>query len=229
MSSVHSVDRDVFLSGLVVNLCAPDVMRDIDNDSWHSWFNNLSITKHLVHGVYPNTRIKQLELIEKMLADPSVLVLTVVDQDTDRLCGVISLKNIDFRLRKAEIGMVTSTAPPGGALEAMSLLVSHGFDRLNLEKIYCSQHEGLWKWINTLRTIGFRIEGLQQEQVFINNVLTDIVLTGIRRSDYLKLIGDRGGSLINVHPHIIAQKRSRRNFVPSLRSLLIELNSSDLP
>ena len=154
---------NVLLEGTIVELRAPDLENEILKGDWHSWFNDSKITRFLEHGLYPNTREKQYKFIANELTNDSNLILSIYEKKTNRHIGVISLKNIDFINSNAEIAIVMGVSNiAGSAIEAMALLTEHGFNRLNLQKLYTGQHESLWKWVNVLRTIGFKVEGLNQ-------------------------------------------------------------------
>lgn len=152
-----------FLNGNLISLRKPDIEADIMQGQWHEWFNGAETTQCLIHGVYQITRESQKQLIEGELNNSRTLILSNVSNNTKKMIGVISLKSIDLLNRNAEIGIVMGfDNEPGVALEAFSLLTQHGFDRLNLLKIYGGSHEKLWNWVNTMETIGYKIERLRR-------------------------------------------------------------------
>jgi RimJ/RimL family protein N-acetyltransferase len=204
MSSIEQ-----FLTGEHVYLRPPCIETDVMSGSWHSWFNDDQVTKYLVHGVYPITRIQQAEFVRSAMNDPKTLLLSIIDSKNDQHVGVISLKSIDLLNRNAEIGIVMGRNPlPGAALEAMSLLVEHGFSRLNLHRIYAGQHEGLWKWINQLALIGFDLEGYRKDAGFRNGEYYGSVLTAVLAPHFFALKALRGGKVLG--PSLAELLRSRR-------------------
>ena len=218
--------RDVFLMGKIVSLCVPNITLDILNGSWHTWFNDIYITKFTEHGVRPITEKEEADIIQDELQNPNSLILTIVSNIDSRLIGVISLKNINHRLRRAEIALVTDrNGVPGAALEAMSLMTEHGFDRLNLQKIYAGQHEGLWKWVNTLALIGYKIEGLRRDDGYRSGQSYDVVLTGITATDFYRIRANRGGSLVNKDAVALSKQRATINLIPDLKKLLEDINN----
>ena len=141
---------DVFLSGKIILLCHPDIELDIISGEWHSWFNDQELTKYLEHGVRSINATDEAQIIRSELAKSSNLIFAIVGKDCGKIFGVISIKDINHLLRRGEIALVTNSAClPGAALEAMALMTAHAFDRLNLQKLYAGQHEGLWKWVNS--------------------------------------------------------------------------------
>jgi RimJ/RimL family protein N-acetyltransferase len=216
-----SAEPEVFLKGERVSLCIPDVERDVLNGNWHSWFNDLSTTRFLEHGVRPVSRQQEAAIVQGSLDNPKTFMLTINAADTLELCGVISLANINQHMGNAEIALVTSGIPrSGGALEAMALMTTHAFERFNLAKIYAGQHEGLWKWVNSLKLIGYDVEGLRREQNCRDGRRYDVILTGITGTRYYALKDQRGGSLLGDDIDALMAKRSKVDFVPGLRSAL---------
>ncbi|MEH1919325.1 GNAT family N-acetyltransferase [Nostoc sp.] len=180
--------NDCFLEGEIVYLRLPDIQKDIYEGNWHQWFNDPDITRYLIHGVYPINREKEAHIIEQEIKKTNSIVLSIIYKENHQHIGVISLKNIDLINRNAEIGIVMGVQTiMGSALEAMALLTKHSFDKLNLIKIYAGQHEGLWKWINTLELIGYRIEGYRHNSGIRFGQSYGVVLTSVDGEDFYEL------------------------------------------
>jgi len=203
---------DFFLLGNIVSLRLPDTEKDVEKGVWASWFNDLNITRYLEHGVFPVSNSQECALVEKDLLDSSKIVLSIVQNHTEKLLGVISLNNIDHLNGRCEIAIVTGNDKvPGAALEAMSLLTSHAFDRLNMNKIYAGQHEGLWKWVNTLGLIGYRVEGYIEDWGVRDGKRFGKIVTGISSSQYYKIKNQRKGRLIDCEIMEFMRRRKRKN------------------
>jgi RimJ/RimL family protein N-acetyltransferase len=215
--------EDAFLVGRSVYLRRPDVERDVEQGEWHRWFNDLTTTRHLVHGARPISRAEEAEYVRAALASPNRLVLAVVDAPTDRVCGTVSLGEIDHVHRRAEIslvmGRIVRTAPEA-ALEAMALLSKHAFDRLNLEKIYAGQHEDLWPWINTLALIGYELEGYREAMFVRDGRSIGSALTGLQAATFRRLERERGGNVLSDDVGALLRTRPRENRVAALRDAI---------
>ncbi len=191
-------EKDILLKGNIINLRKINVDKDIRNGSWHTWFNDIEITQNLEHGIFPVSREEEIDIVEKEIINKKTLILAIVNKLNNNAIGVISLKDIDYINRRAEIGIVMGFDKlPGGALEAMTLITEHGFKRLNLNKIYCGQYEGLWKWVEVLSLVGFKIEGLRREHAFRDGRPIDIFITGVTSSDFFRLEEERGGDILS--------------------------------
>ena len=53
------------------------------------------------------------------------------------------------------------------ALESVALLIDYGFEGLGLRRISCGQHVELKGWQNRLELLGFKLEGIQKENMFM--------------------------------------------------------------
>ena len=223
------MNKIYFLKGSIIGLRAPDLKEDIDNGDWHEWFNSLSTTKYLEHGIYPNTLEAQREFVSKEITNDKTLMFSIDRLDTEEHIGVISLKNINLIQRNAEIGLVIGKKiPKGGALEAMSIMTMHGFERLNLKKIYAGQHEGLWKWVNTLALIGYRIEGIRSCMGEREGKRYNIILTGINYNEYKNITKIRSGDLIGEGgASNLVNQRSNINFSKKMENLINEFHNEN--
>lgn len=211
VDAVSTVPLDTFLAGTVVNLRHPDLQRDVMEGAWHSWFNDPDITAFLTHGVRPITREQERDIIASDLTNPRTLMLSVVEKATGQHLGVVCLNNIDHLNRMAEIRIVLGGyRPKGAALEAMALITKHAFDRLNLQMLYAGQHEGLWRWVNTIGLIGYRIDGFREFAGWRNGKPYSIILTSVTSERFYALQEQRGGAIMtNDIPALLATRHDR--------------------
>jgi len=47
-------DLQIFIEGKTINLCVPTPEYAQESD-WYNWFNDKTITRFLVQGIFPNT------------------------------------------------------------------------------------------------------------------------------------------------------------------------------
>jgi len=216
--------RDIFIAGNSINLCVPDIDADIMNGNWHNWFNDKEITRYLQHGVFTNTREAQRDYIAGEIKKPSNLILTIISKSPEQsLLGVISLKSINLIHGTAEIAIVLGDKKPMAAIEAMALLTAHGFEQLNLNKIYAGQHEELAPWVYVLMTIGYQIEGLKRAEFNRGGKISAVISTGITRDDYYSLKEKRGGALL-LDPQSLNSLKPRKDLLNELKLFLEQLN-----
>lgn len=219
---------DCFLLGTLISLRSPLLPDDVQKGGWHLWFNDIKITEYLEHGVRPVDAADEVGILENAVKSPSNLIFAIVSNENQKLIGTISLKAINHIQRRAEIALVMGKESfPGAALEAMALMTKHAFDRLNLQKLYAGQHQDLWKWVNTLGTIGYAIEGYRQDYGYRNGKPYGALLTGITAHRFYELQVARGGDVLCGDPLKTAKTRSSKNPTQQLKQFL-DLLSSEL-
>ena len=196
-----AVGRDApFLTGKHVYL-RPHTEADLDA-GWHEWFNDPRVTRFMYKGVFPHTRALQaayLQRLRAMQGAGSHLQLAIVDRETDVFGGVASLANIDWENRSAEIAIVIGRADLRRrecSLEAMALLLHHGFATMNLNRIWAGQHVGLRRWKGALeRHFGGVSEAVRRQAMFKNGCFHDVVVISTLAQDWWRLWDEAGGTI----------------------------------
>ena len=164
---------------------------DVTNGEWHNWFNNYELTAFNSHGVYPLDIKTEKEIFLKQESDHSSINLAICSKDGE-VIGTVSLNGIDLLHKKAEIAcMLAVKASPTSALEAIGLLVEHGFNRLNLHRIYGGAHEGLSEWVAMLNCLGFKVEGRLREDFLRLGEFKDTIRFSLLREEFLELKKER--------------------------------------
>ena len=179
----------------------PHLPSDVDSD-WYQWFNDADVTRFMFKGVFPNTREQQAAFfaeLEQKQQSRTHLQLAVVNRETDTFAGVMSLGSIDWVNRAAEIGLVIGRADLRGrqnGLEAMALLMHHGFSTLNLNRIYAGQHVGLERWkLALMRHLAFVQEGTLRQAMFKDGRYNDVVAISVLAEDWWRRWEEAGRSI----------------------------------
>ena len=172
--------KDIFLQGRTIYLRALNEHDIFGNYS--KWLNDLEITKFNSHGRFPMTVEKLLNFVQMSTQSNTSLVMAVVNTENDDHIGNISLQSINWIDRNAEIAFLLGEKSYWGKgimLEAGKLIIKHGFNSLNLHRIYCgtsSQNIGMQKLAEKLE---MTIEGIRKEALFNNGTYDDIIEYGI--------------------------------------------------
>jgi len=170
----------VFLAGELVDLCIPSELA-IERDGWADWFNNIKRLGNTGHGIFPNYEATQREILAGLRQNER-LVLLICNKENGRAFGVISLQDIDFVRRQAEIAMnignpSLNPLPRYASVEAMALITQHGFETMGLERIHAGQaYPSLKSWNRALELIGYRTEGLTRGTFRRGHEQSDTVL-----------------------------------------------------
>ena len=187
---------EIFIEGESIDLCVATEKIAFESD-WYKWFNDKTINKNLEQGLFPNTRETQRDFFISETNSGKRLILLIVTKGAE-LKGVISLSNINFFSRTAEIalvidGKIDRKESKLAALEAIALITQHGFDTMGLNRISGLQNRALGFWQRHMELIGYRIEGAHRNssrdsKSFTNNAVT-IAST---YDDYETIIENRG-------------------------------------
>jgi len=185
--SEHIVGQSIFLR--------PPTRTDASEGPWFSWFNDPESTRFTQHGEVPNTRAAQIKFFETAMADESRLLYAICDTQTRSMVGVTSIQSIDLLNREAEIAIMIgekSHRQRGVSIEAWGLLTQHAFETLPLERIYAGSHEGLRRWVDSLRVIGYEMDSEKSDGFVKDGQMVGVLLYSCHRSRFEELIGKRG-------------------------------------
>ena len=158
-----------------------------DLDTWHKWFNDPEVNVFLAHGVFPNTYRGQKQFFENMYERKSDLQLAIVDKKKDILVGTTGIHSINLINRNGDISIIIGNKDYWGrsfGKEAVSLLLSHGFKKLNLHKITAgmvSENIGSYK---LFKSLGFTEEARLKEQIFCNGKYQDVIKFALFKRNY---------------------------------------------
>lgn len=175
-----NLDKTIFLKGETIGLRALNEKDIVGN--YRHWLNDPEIVQFNSHGRFPMTPEKLSEFVQSSFKSNTSLVLAVIDLNTQKHIGNISLQNINWVDRNAEIAFLLGEKDYWGKavmLEAGQLLIQHGFDTLNLHRIYCgtsSANIGMQKLAEKLK---MEKEGVRKEALFKEGIYHDIIEYGI--------------------------------------------------
>lgn len=185
----------VFIEGDLIDLCVPSKVA-IFRDGWADWFNDSSTTKYLDQGVFPNTLEDQLAFYDS-LKERARLLLMIKPKALEKVIGVISLSNINFFKRDAQVSIVIGVRRKKQrlyALESMARITQHGFEILGLKRIYAGQaYPGLKGWNKRMELLGYKAEGINRKAFVKGEKVYDTISLACHREDYYKIKDIRNG------------------------------------
>ena len=190
---------EVFLAGETVDLVIP-CERAIEQDDWHSWFNDPRVTRYSNHGHYPNTREKQHRHLASLRApDSRMLALLIRPKGAERVVGIVSLSSISVLHRSADTAVIVNSRVSGSGrlfygLEAKARITEHAFETMGLERISGAQAMPLAEWQRYQVLFGFRPEGIKRRAFRRGYHVDDCVASSCTLADYLKVKEARGGA-----------------------------------
>ncbi len=190
-------DLDNFLTGDKIDLKIPTI-EFAKNSNWYQLINSKKNNRYLAHGVFPNTKDDQVEFL-KNSKKQGRLVFIVTDK-SNNFIGVINLSNINLEKKSAEIALIVNLDKKVAhvsnnvlsSLESISLVTTHAFENLDINRITAGQSISLHKWQNLMELCGYKIEGINKKGVLKNNNFTDAIVISCQREDYEFLKKKRG-------------------------------------
>jgi diamine N-acetyltransferase len=140
---------------------------------------------------FPISFSGQRDWYKALLEERRKLLLIIEAIESSKPIGTIGFDNIDSINQRAEYGNLLighdESRHLGFATEASILLLSYGFDRLNLNRVFLHVLADNVKTVNLYKRLGFREEGLLREAIFDQGKYKDVVVMGILRREYRSL------------------------------------------
>jgi RimJ/RimL family protein N-acetyltransferase len=153
------------------------------------WFNDPEVRENLLMHL-PMSLAEEEKWFENVLTRPAAERPMVIETQIDgewTAIGNIGIHNIDARIRKAEVGISIGEKQywnHGYGTEAMQLLLKHGFNTLNLNRISLDVYETNPRAIRAYQKAGFKEEGRLREGHYFNGKYIDIIVMSVLRSEW---------------------------------------------
>jgi diamine N-acetyltransferase len=115
--------------------------------------------------------------------------MTIEARDGDgwKLIGNCGVFNIEWTHRAAELGIMIgdkSAWDKGYGTETMELLLQHGFETLNLNRVYLRVYSTNPRAIRAYQKAGFVLEGTLRQGVYKHGAYADIHVMSVLRSEW---------------------------------------------
>jgi RimJ/RimL family protein N-acetyltransferase len=176
--------RQPFLIGEKIYLRA--ILESDLNENYQQWFNDPDVCRFNSHHRFPNYHQNMEEYYSQVIKSKNNLILAIIDKKTDKHIGNVSLQDVDYINRSAELAIIIGDKnfwDKGVGKEACSLVITHGFNDLNLHRIYCGtsgENTGMQRLAGA---IGFKKEGVSHDALFKNGNYQDIINYGLIKDD----------------------------------------------
>ncbi len=158
--------------------------RDVDGP-YPSWFSDQDVCRYNSHGKLFNTEEHFRHFVRGMDSGDR-LVWAICHRDDGHI-GNISLQQIALIDRSAELAILLGDRRHWGrkvGVLAGRQLLRHGFDKLNLERIYCGTTVTNLAMRHLAETLGMTLEGTRRQHVFLEGQRVDVVEYGILREEF---------------------------------------------
>ena len=154
-----------------------------------AWLNDPEVHCNLI--LYQPLSLPQEEQwyadILKEPVDEQPLCIDIKAGENWEHTGNISLMQLNQHDRSAEIGIFISRKNfwnKGYGCEAMRLMIGHGFNNLNLNRIYLRVYETNPNGVQCYEKAGFKHEGRLREARYHEGCYIDMLMMSILKSDW---------------------------------------------
>lgn len=167
------------------------VERD-DLTTFLRWVNDPEVTENLLL-VSPMSRVEEEQWFEDMMKQPAsehALVIEVLKQSTEpdnQPIGTCQFHKIDWRNRSAEIGIMIGEKEfwgRGYGSETLRLMTKHGFQTLNLHRIWLQVYAKNKRGLRAYEKAGFQMEGKYREAHYQHGQYFDVHLMSILKEEW---------------------------------------------
>jgi len=163
-----------------------------DISAFLRWINDEQVTENLFLAA-PMSRFEEEQWYDAMMQKPAsehVLVIEVIDDNPSkdyRPIGTCQFHNLDWRNRSAEIGILIGEKnfwDHGYGTETMRLLLLHGFNTLNLHRIWLQVIAKNQRGIRAYEKAGFKYEGQYRDAHYQHGKYFDVHLMSVLRNEW---------------------------------------------
>ena len=156
-----------------------------------AWLNDPEVGQFLSMR-YPMSQAAEEHWFENMMNSPKaeqVLVIQIRDGEVWRPIGNTSFMNVDWPNRSAEIGIFIgekSCWNQGYGRETMRLMLKHGFETLNLHRIFLRVFEHNLRGIKAYEHAGFQHEGRMRQAQYQDGRYYDVLVMSVLEEEYFQ-------------------------------------------
>ena len=118
----------------------------------------------------------------------------ICDKESSSVLGVVYLLNIDQIIRSAEFAIMIGSKQDqnkGVGTKATQLMLSHGFNNLNLNRVYLEVLENNHAAVSVYEKCGFTQEGRLREAAYKNGSYCDLLVMSILRKEFIDGSGEK--------------------------------------
>lgn len=160
-----------------------------DLDKFHAWINDPEVTEGLALYLPMSMRDEEswFDGVAKRPPQEKPLAIECREGDGWKLIGNSGFFDIDSTARSGEIGIMIGEKSywnKGYGTEAMTLLLKHGFETLNLHRIFLRVYASNPRAIRSYKKTGFTLEGRLREAVFKRGRYDDVLIMSVLRSEW---------------------------------------------
>jgi len=162
-----------------------------DIELFVTWLNDPDVRQYLLLHL-PMSIAQEDKWFENNLSMPfaeQVMVIEAKDGDSWKPIGNTSFMGIEWTHRLAEVGIFIGEKEywnRGYGRETMKLMLKHGFNTLNFNRIWLRVNEQNARGIKAYEYAGFQCEGRLRQAVYQDGRYHDMVIMSVLREDWIQ-------------------------------------------
>lgn len=154
---------------------------------YQNWFNDEQICQFNSHHRFPNYGQDMRSYYDNVIKTKNNLILAIMDKNSDKHIGNVSLQDIDFLNQDAELAIIIGNKNfwgKGIGEDVCKLVIEHGFNNLHVHRIHCQTADNNFGMRKLAQKLGFKEEGVLRKNFFKNGQHKDTVLFGLLKDEY---------------------------------------------
>lgn len=178
MSYPFLMSKNIYLRGLEVG--------DADGN-YSNWLNDEEVCKYSEHHVFPYTRNMAIEYISSLASQKDKLMLAIIDTNKQVHIGNVTLSAISHLHKSAEFSIMIGNKDfhnKGLAKEASFLMLNHGFNTMNLHRIWCGTMQNNLPMQKLALWLGMKEEGIVRDEVYKNGQYHNCIRFGTLKDEF---------------------------------------------
>ena len=168
------------LQGKLVNLRA---LEKRDLKQLVDWMNDPELTQYL--GPRFPISLEEEEIWYSKLIQDNAKKKLIIEKKDGTTIGLISLMDLDWKIRQAELGIYLVDPGKGYATDSALTVLRFAFHELGLNRIYILIFEDNARAIHASLKIGFTQEGILRSATFYGGRYHDVVLMSILAAEFV--------------------------------------------
>jgi UDP-4-amino-4,6-dideoxy-N-acetyl-beta-L-altrosamine N-acetyltransferase len=172
-------------------MCKLRELRKEDILKINKWRNDSKLINYLVAPFrYINLDVDYRWYDNYMQNQNTTIRCAIVEAtDEDNILGLVSLTNINFINRSAEVHIMigdTKNRGKGIGYFAVIEILNHAFNNMNLNRIELGVLESNTRALKLYEKVGFNHEGVKVQSIYKNGKFVDMIMMAILKEEFCK-------------------------------------------
>lgn len=175
---IYELNREYYIRSLKES--------DLDGP-YPSWFEDQDVCKYNSHGSFQKNKNWFRTFYEGLNKEDQVV--WAICHKEDGHIGNVALQNLSFINRHAAFSILLGNKKHWGKSVGQLVgqaLLQHGFNKLNLNKIYCGTAATNKGMIKLASTLGMSEEGRKRQHLFLEGEWVDVIEYGVLKSEFMQ-------------------------------------------